>query len=151
MTPPSQVLTDGTAVVPIAPRRFQRPPNLARPWKFPAGHDDTLVCRRHARSPVHIPVVISLHRPDGSGFDGGTAVIQDLSYSGLRLCEVVLAKGRLLASYFTLDLRPLPQAPGGPGVAGRILRTYCLGYPGFGIEFLLPDGAETTLQSSEPA
>ena len=114
------------------------PLNLARPWTFPAGHADSIHCRLHSRASVQVPVEISLYRPDGSAYDRGTGIIRDLSYSGLRLGDVFLAQGRLLAMYFGVELRPALKAPDGETVSGRILRTYTSGFPGFGIEFLFP-------------
>jgi len=113
--------------------------NLARPWQFPAGHADSILCRRHSRSFVQVPVEITLACPDGSLYDRGTAVIRDLSYSGLRLGDVFLPRGTFLAPYFGVELRPALESPGGHGIAGRILRTHSSGFPGFGIEFLFPE------------
>lgn len=138
-----------TVAVPMAGPRIRNAPNLARPWKFPAGHADNILCRQHSRFAVNIPVAIVLYRQDGSPFDRGTGVIQDLSYTGLRLCDVSLAQGRLLATYFAVDLRLSGEAPGGQDIAGRILRTYTTGFPGFGIKFLFPgSGAAERLRSS---
>jgi hypothetical protein len=121
--------------------------NLARPWKFPAGRIDALPCRRYSRSIVEVPVEIRLSRPDGSSYDRGTGVIRDLSYSGLRLGDIFLVHGRLLAMYFGVELRPALEPPGRSLIAGRILRTFSLGFPGFGIEFLSPgSGAEARLR-----
>jgi hypothetical protein len=129
----------------------QRPPrggfNLARPWRFPAGHPDVIHCRRHARVGVHVPVELSLFRSDGSLFDRGTGVIRDLSFSGARLGDVVLSQGRLLAMQFGVRFRPALESTGGPDIAGRILRTFSPGRPAFGIEFLAPtSGVEERLR-----
>lgn len=125
--------------------------NLARPWKFPAGHPDSVFCRRHSRSSVQVPVEISLYRPDGSSYDQGTGVVQDLSYSGLRLGDVFLARGRLLVTYFGVALRPALESHGGCDITGRILRTFSSGRPGFGIEFLAPDsGAQARFRKIAP-
>jgi hypothetical protein len=122
--------------------------NLSRPWRFPAGHPDVILCRRHARRGVHVPIEISLLRSDGTLYDRGTGVIRDLSYSGARLGDVVLSRGRLLAMQFDVRLRPALESPGGPDIAGRILRTFSPGRPGFGIEFLVPtSGVEERLLS----
>jgi hypothetical protein len=121
--------------------------NLARPWRFPAGHADSILCRRHSRSFVQVPVEITLARPDGSLYDKGTAVIRDLSYSGLRLGDVFLARGAFLAPYFGVELRPALEPPGGDTIPGRILRTPSSEFHGFGIEFLFPEsGAEERLR-----
>ena len=124
--------------------------SLARPWTFPAGHPDSFLNRRHTRTRVQIPVEISLYRPDGSSYDKGSGVIQDMSYSGLRLGDVVLAQGRLLARCFTIDLRPASEPPSGHDIAGRVLRAFSRGFPGFGIEFLFPEfGAERRLWKAD--
>jgi hypothetical protein len=124
--------------------------NLARPWKFPAGHVDSILCRRHSRSNVQVPVEITLYHPDGSSYDKGTGVIRDLSYSGLRLGDVFLTHGRLLAMHFGVELRPALDSHGGQNIAGRILRTFSSGFPGFGIEFLFPGtGAEERLRNGK--
>jgi len=121
--------------------------NLARPWKFPSGHADSIRCRRHSRSSVQVPVQIALCRQDGSPYDKGTGVIRDLSYSGLRLGDVFLVQGRLLAPYFAIELRHALESPVGGTIAGRILRTDSSELPGFGIEFLFPgSGAEARLR-----
>jgi hypothetical protein len=134
-------LTPGTRAT------FRNTINLARPWKFPAGRVDSIPCRRHSRSIVEVPVEIILSRPDGSPYDRGTGVIRDLSYSGLRLGDIFLVHGRLLAMYFGVELRPALESPGRCLIAGRILRTFSLGFPGFGIEFLAPgSGAEARLR-----
>jgi hypothetical protein len=135
------------AVLTPAPRSSSRRTlNLARPWKFPAGHADSFLCRRHSRSIVQVPVEVSLFRGDGSPYDKGTGVIRDLSYSGLCLGDVFLARGRLLATYFGVELRRALKPPGVPCIQGRILHAYSSGFPGFGIEFLFPgSGAEEEL------
>jgi hypothetical protein len=121
---------------------------VSRPWLFPAGHADTFISRRYLRFRVQIPVEVSLSRLDGSLFDSGTAVIRDLSFSGLCLDDVLLANGRLLAAYFEVELRPAMEPSGLAPIAGRILRIYTSGLPGFGIEFLHPEaGAEQRLRT----
>jgi len=121
--------------------------NLARPWSFPAAHADSILCRRHPRSCVQVPVDITLVRPDGSAYDKGTGVIRDLSYSGVRLGDVVLTRGGFLAPYFGVELRPALESPGGHGIAGRILRNTSPGFSGFGIKFLFPEsGVEERLR-----
>lgn len=123
--------------------------SLARRWTFPAGHPDSILCRQHLRSPVQIPVEISLYRPDGSSYDQGSGVVQDLSYSGLRLGSVILPRGRLLAPCCSIGLRPAFEPPGGPDISVRLLRTFSAGVPAFGIEFTAPDsGAEERLRKS---
>jgi hypothetical protein len=130
-----------------APRSKATALNLARPWRFPAGHPDSILCRRHPRSSVQVPVEITLCRADGSPYDKGTGVIRDLSYTGARLGDVFLSRGRLLATCFQVELWPALESRGGRDIAGRILRTYSEGYPGFGIEFLFPAaGAQERLR-----
>lgn len=137
----------GLAPPPRTSRLMRTTANLARPWQFPAGHADSILCRRHSRSCVQLPVEITLTRPDGSCFDEGTGVIRDLSYSGLHLGDVFLPRGGFLAPCFEIELRPALEPPGGRAVAGRILRTSSSGFPGFGIEFLFPgSGAEQRLR-----
>ena len=111
---------------------------LARPWKFPAGHADSLQCRRHLRLGSHIPVKITLVRPDGCPYDTGTGVILNLSCSGAFLGNVLLSRGRLLAGCFPVELRPSPGATGDQAIVGRILRIFSPGFPGIGLEFLFP-------------
>jgi hypothetical protein len=121
--------------------------NLARPWRFPAGHADSIRCRRHPRSNVQVPVQIALYRQDGSSYDNGTGVLRDLSYSGLRLGYVFLTRGRLLATSFAIHLRHAFESLGDETIAGLILRAPSSGSPDFGIEFLFPDsGAEARLR-----
>ena len=121
--------------------------HLARPWQFPAGHADAILCRRHPRYRVQIPIEITLARPDGVLFDKGTGVIRNLSYSGLHLGDVSLTWGSFLAAGFGIELGPALESRGGRGIAGRILRTHSLGYPAFAIEFLDPEsGAEEQLR-----
>jgi len=128
----------------------RKPLNLARPWAFPAGHADSILCREHLRSPVQIPVEICLYRPDGSSYDKGSGVVQDLSYSGLRLGDVLLSQGRLLAPCCRIGLRPALEPTGGsPDISVRVLRTFSGGVPAFGIEFLAPgSGAADRLRKS---
>lgn len=121
--------------------------SLARPWNFPAGHADSLHRRRHSRIGVQVPVEISLVRPDGSLFDRGTGIIRNLSCSGVLLGDVLLSQGRLLVRSFSVELSASPRSSSVPKVVGRILRTFSLGIPGFGIEFLDPErGAEESLR-----
>src|SRR6185436_14736301 len=129
----------GTGLAPRTSRSTRTTANLARPWQFPAGHANGILCRRHLRSRVQLPVEITLARHDGSVYDKGTGVIWDLSYSGLCLGHVSLAWGAFLAPCFGIELRPALESPGGHAVAGRILRTSSPGFPGFGIEFLFPE------------
>jgi hypothetical protein len=159
--PPGSLSTVATAFEPtlksrdessgIRPGKFasiRKSINFSRPWKFPAGHADTFINRRYMRSRVQIPVEVSLSRLDGSPFDRGTGVVRNLSFSGLCLDDVFLANGRLLAAYFEVELRPAMEPPGLAPIAGRILRTYTPGLPGFGIEFLHPEaGAEKRLRT----
>ena len=135
----------------ISPGKFassRKSINLSRPWQFPAGHADTFISRRYLRSRVQIPVEVSLSRLDGSPFDRGTAVVRNLSFSGLCLDDVFLANGQLLAAYFEVELRPAMEPSGLAPIAGHILRIYTSGLPGFGIEFLHPEaGAERRLRT----
>jgi hypothetical protein len=57
----------------------------------------------------------------------------------VHLGDVVLSRGRLLVRCFKVELRPLSSFSSEQGVVGRILRTFSLGVPGFGIEFLDPE------------
>jgi hypothetical protein len=121
--------------------------NLARPWHFPSGHADAFIHRRHLRSVVRIPVSLRLCRQDGSCYDEGAGVVQDISFSGLRLSEVQAPLGRLLATCRTVEFRNALAAPGDDAVPGSILRTYSSGLPGFGVEFRFPEaGAEVKLR-----
>jgi len=139
--------TEASTLAPATRIREPGPLNLARPWKFPAGHADSIRCRRHSRASVELPVQFSLHRQDGSSYDQGSGVIQDLSYSGLRLGDVFLPRGRLLATSFVVHLRHAFESPVSATIAGRILRGSTSGVPDFGIEFLFPDsGAEARLR-----
>jgi hypothetical protein len=142
------VADPGVGLAPHTSRLMRTTANLARPWQFLAGHADSILCRRHSRSRVQLPVEITLARHDGSLYDKGTGVIWNLSYSGLCLGNVSLAWGALLAPCFGVELRPALEPPGGDTIAGRILRTSSSGFPGFGIEFLFPEsGAEERLRS----
>lgn len=132
-----------------APRPKETALNLARPWRFPAGDVESVLCRRHSRSSVQVPVEITLYRADGSPYDKGTGVIRDLSYTGARLGDVFLTKGRLLAAYFEVEMRPALEPRGGHDIAGRIVRIYSSGFPGFGIDFRFPEaGAQERLQKT---
>lgn len=142
--PPLPIASTGVSeVAPGAEPPMGSRLNLARPWKFPAAHADSIQRRRHPRTRVRVPIEFSLYRADGSFYDEGAGVIRDLSYSGASLDDVFLLQGALLALRFGVEQRIALESSGGVTIAGRILR---VSPDGFGIEFLLPGSGERLLK-----
>jgi transcriptional regulator with XRE-family HTH domain len=78
--------------------------------------------RVEPRKDISLPVELSIYQKDGSLFDRGTALAQNLSNSGALLSAVVLPGRSLPIGPWTLGIRVVESAPWDPEVVGRPVR-----------------------------